>query len=533
LASDYARDSSKGGFPIKHAYFWIVISAAVLGLVPIINGYPLFYPDSGTYIHEAVIFGGVLDRPPFYSIFLRLLHNRISLWPIPFVQDLIVCYVIFRVLPIALPDIKAPRIALVVVLSGILTSLPWFSNQIMPDIYTPLIVLVIFALCLGLDHLGRAEQFLMSVMLLAMIAFHQANTLFTILVLAAALMFGWWRGSPRQELLRSALLVVVPLVFAMLGQSLYSYAMIKRFTPAPYSPFFLLSRLLDDGPAHRYLMSACPAAQYTLCRYQDTLRGGSSFLWAEDSPKWPLIKERGWGGALDEASAIVKGTIRAYPGDVLRSALGNATGQLVHAATVEGKCCGEWAEQVVAELFPREYPAYKNSLQYRGALPSTVLTWVDGIVLVVSVLFLLTMALTRQPALGGDAGRLLALIMWAYFVNAALMGTLSEIADRYQSRIAWLIPFFALALLAEQHWTVRSRGIFRREVQKPGLPAATTDKPSTPSVSRPMPKQANEGIVRGKLLLLRRILESRVRVSRQPRQPCLCQRTTSQSLGHG
>ena len=402
----------------------------------------------------------MLDRPPFYSIFLRLLHNRVSLWPIPFVQDLIVCYVIFRVLPIALPGIKAPRIALVVVLSGILTSLPWVSNQIMPDIYTPLIVLLIFALCLGLDRLGRAEQFLMSVMLLAMIAFHQANTLFTILVLAAALMLGWWRGIPREGLVRRALLVVVPLGFAMLGQSLYSYAMIKRFTTAPYAPFFLLARLLDDGPAHRYLASACPAAQYTLCRYQDTLKGGTGFLWAEDSPKWTLIKELGWGGALDEASAIVKGTIRAYPGDVLRSAFRNATGQLVHAATVEGKkCCGDWAEQVVAELFPREYPAYKNSLQYRGALPLAVLIWVDGVVLLVSALFLLAMALTRQRALGGDARLLLALIAWAYFVNAVLMGTLSEVADRLQARIAWLIPFFALALLAERQWTTRSRNL--------------------------------------------------------------------------
>ena len=362
----YKSDSMNERSPMKSSYPWIVISAALLGLVAIYNGYPLFYPDSGSYIHEAIIFGGVLDRPPFYSIFLRLLHFRISLWPIPFVQDLIVCYLIFRILPIAFPSIKPPRIALAVLLSGIFTSLPWFSNQIMPDIYTPLIVLLIFALCVGLDRLGRTEQILMSAMLLGMIAFHQANTLFTILVLAAALFLGWRRGIPGAGLRRSSLLVAVPLGFAVLGQSLYSYAVIKRFTPAPYGPFFMLSRLLGDGPAHRYLASACPAAQYTLCRYRDTVQGESAFLWAENSPKWPLIKERGWGGALDEASAIVKGTIRAYPGEVLRHALGNAAGQLVHAGTVEGKCCGEWAEQVVAELFPREYPAYKNSLQYRA-----------------------------------------------------------------------------------------------------------------------------------------------------------------------
>jgi hypothetical protein len=436
---------------LKNSYFWILISAAVLGLVAIINGYPLFYPDSGTYIREAVIFQGVLDRPPFYSIFLRLLHSCISLWPIAFVQDLIVCYLIFRILPFAFPRIRPSRIALVVVVSALLTSLPWFSNQIMPDIYTPLIVLLIFALCLGLDHLGRTEVFLLAMALLGMIAFHQANTLFTILVLAAALFLGWLRGMTWEGLLRRAMLVVVPLGFAMLGQALYSYAMIKRFTPAPYAPFFMLARLLDDGPAHRYLKNTCPAAHYTLCRYQDTLRGGNVFLWAEDSPKWVLVQEHGWGGALDEASAIVKGTIRNYPGDVLRSAFGNAARQLVHVAIAQNQCCcGDWAEHVEAELFPREYPAYRNSLQYRGALPSTALNWIDGITLAASAVFLAAIALTKRRALVGDAGRLLVLITWAYFVNATLMGTLSMVDGRFQARIAWLIPFFAFALLAEE-----------------------------------------------------------------------------------
>jgi hypothetical protein len=180
-----------------------------------------------------------------------------------------------------------------------------------------------------------------------------------------------------------------------------------------------------------------------------------------------MIEERGWGGALDEASAIVNGSIRAYPGEVALSALRNSSSQLVHAAkAVDNKCCREWTEQVVAELFPREYPAYKNSLQYRGALPLTLLTWVDGIVLAVSVLFLAGMALTRQRALAGDSGRLLVLITWSCLANAALMGALAMVADRFQSRIAWLIPLFAFAVLTE---LLRGKAVTRRQFHPEAL----------------------------------------------------------------
>jgi hypothetical protein len=153
---------------------------------------------------------------------------------------------------------------------------------------------------------------------------------------------------------------------------------------------------------------------------------------------------------------------------VALSALRNASSQLVHAAKpVDNKCCrGEWTEQVIAELFPREYPGYKNSLQYRGALPLTLLIWVDGIVLAVSGLFLVGVALARQRALAGDSGRLLVLITWSYFVNAALMGALSMVADRFQSRIAWLIPFFAFAVLTE---LLRGKAVRRRQLHPEAL----------------------------------------------------------------
>ena len=289
----------------------------------------------------------------------------------------------------------------------------------------------------------------MPLMLLAMVAFHTANTAFTLALLAASLLLAWIRGTTGHAMLRSALLVAVPVILALIGQSLYGYVVVKRLTPSPAGPFFALARLLDDGPARRYLASACPGAGYTLCRYQDAIRGdNNTFLWSEDSPLQALIRERGEAAALDEAGAIVGGTLRAYPGDVLLHAGENAARQFAQARTTDTDCpcLGDKIERVVTELFPREHAAYVGSLQNRGVLPWDELTWLDGLVLAGSAGFLVAVILMARRVLLGDAGRLLALIAWGLVVNAALMGTLSGVADRYQARLAWLVPLFAFAL---------------------------------------------------------------------------------------
>lgn len=427
-----------------------MLAAALLGAVALLNGYPLVFPDSGTYVRQAVKLEGALDRPPFYSLFLLPLHLRVSLWPIPFAQDLIACYVIFRALRVALPELTPPRLALAIVLAGVFTSLPWFSNQIMPDIFTPLILLLVFCLVLGWDRLARAERVLLPLMLLAMVAFHTASTAFALALLIAALLLAWVPGTTGWPALRGTLLVAVPVALALFGQSLYGYVVVKRFRPSPAGTFFVLARLLEDGPARRYLASACPAAGYTLCRYQDAITGDSNtFVWSPDSPLQALLRDRGEAGALVEAGAIVAATVRAYPGAVLRTAAANAARQFVSARTIDTDCpcLDDKIDRVVAELFPREHDAYVNSLQNRGALPWTALAWVDGAVLAVSAGFLAWVLLVHRQALAGDAGRLLALIVWGLVVNAALMGALAGVADRYQARLVWLVPLFAVALL--------------------------------------------------------------------------------------
>jgi hypothetical protein len=396
---------------------------------------------------------GIIDRPPFYSLFLLPLHLGHFLWPIPFVQNIIAVTIMYRAFSIALPVFGPRRMAASIAAACLVTSLLWYSNQIMPDIFTPLIVLLLFCIVLGWRKLTRFEHVAMPAALLAMMSFHTSNPLFSVAVTAAAVALALLRGDPARQVLRRGALVAGLALLAVCGQTLYGYAVIGRVTPAPAAPFFTLARLIYDGPARQYLAKACPAAGYFLCDYQQDFRGNSDwFLWQPDSPLQKLRSAKSETGALSEAAAIVAGTLRRYPGVVAADAAQNAARQFMSVATVitDCPCLGGKIGRVIPELFPAEAAQYKASLQNRGLIPWHVLSWIDWLALGASVAALAVILVSAPAWLQGGAGQLLALISFALVINATLMGALSSVTDRYQARLIWLIPLFAIVLIAHR-----------------------------------------------------------------------------------
>ena len=433
---------------MKRVFPWVAGCAAVLGLVTVLNGYPLVFTDSGTYVRQAIRLEGAVDRPPFYSLFLLALHWRVSLWAVPFVQDFLVCAVVFRAVGIGFPGLGPGRVALGLVVTAGLSSLPWFSNQIMPDVFTPLIVLVVFCLCVGWRRMGRVERLAMGVGLGAMVSFHTANPAFAGMVLGGVVVLGVLGGERWLPMARGVAVVILMVVGAVGVQTAYGYLLIGRVTPSPSGPLFALSRLLDDGPARRYLADTCPGAGHVLCRYQGSIPDHVGFLFSSDSPLVEMYRELGFVGAVDEGEAIVAGTLRRYPGDVVRHAVGNGLEQLVTAGTVivDCPCLGKKIDAVVREYFPREHGAFAGSLQNRELLPWAALTWVDGVALVGAWGFLGWVAVFRRGWVRGRAGVLVGVVVWGYVANAGLMGVLAGATERYGARYAWLLPLLAVVV---------------------------------------------------------------------------------------
>jgi hypothetical protein len=428
---------------------WVAAAAACLSLVTCLNGFPLVFPDTGTYLRQAMRLEGSLDRPPFYSLFIFPIHRLGGLWMIPVVQNLLVVGAIFRAGDIAFPALRPRDLAAICAGACLVTSLPWYSNQIMPDIFSPLLVLAIFCLVLGWRQLGRRERLGWFAALLVMDSFHNANPLFSVTMAVGAGGLAVWQGEVAGDVGRRVLLVMAAAAIAVSAQATYGFVVIGRVTPSPAAPFFTLARLIYDGPARRYLADACPEAGYVLCAYQQQFTGTSdNFLWDETMPLHALILARKERGALDEASAIVRGTVARYPGAVLDSALGNGVRQFFAVATPIAlcPCLGGKLGRVMPELFPRDVTAFTQSLQNQDRLPWGAVRWVDWLALGAAILALVSVVVQTPCRLGGLPGALLALIVWALLVNAMIMGGLSGVTDRYQARMVWLLPLLAAAL---------------------------------------------------------------------------------------
>jgi hypothetical protein len=159
---------------------YYLVGVIVFSSAAIMNGYPLVFSDSGTYLRSAIELQYPGDKPVFYSIFIALLHLKMSLWPIVIGQSLMTAYII----DICLATIDAQcrywhRIILVIAL-GALTGLPWFTGQIMPDLFAPLMVLALYVVMVEYRNIGRRTYITLLLFLCLAQAVHYSHILLNV-----------------------------------------------------------------------------------------------------------------------------------------------------------------------------------------------------------------------------------------------------------------------------------------------------------------------------------------------------------------
>jgi hypothetical protein len=238
-------------------------------------------------------------------------------------------------------------------------------------------------------------------------------------------------------------------VILLLGTNLVGHG---RLALSPYGSTFLLARLIADGPAARTIDAACPGAGWYLCGFAGRLpEDAEIFLWAPDSPVnrtaegTPIFL----GGMLlaPEARDIIAETLRREPVGVLRAGLRNFLRQIAATGigdTLDNRHFAVAIRPRLAEGFPaREVAAFDAARQQGPALAEAGrrFAWLHPLVLLLAVPLLLAGVLRAR----GDPrlqGVLLALLV-AVLANALATGALSGVHDRYQARIAWLLPLGA------------------------------------------------------------------------------------------
>lgn len=422
----------------------ILLSAALLLWPALLNGYPIVFDDTGTYLSQAVHRYLGWDRPVFYSLFLFPLHLTLTTWPAIAAQALLAAYTLHLARRALLPAVSPWWLVPFVAMLTIGTALPWFASQLMPDIFTPLLILALALLLFTPERLSKCERLWLVLFAAFMIAAQASSVLLslTLLLVLAPLRRSLGAAVPlgRAGLIR---LAAAPLL-AMTALISVNFAGHGRAALAPFGNVFLLARVIYDGPGMDVLRRDCPTAGWRLCPFLDRFPATSDeFLWQPDSP---IVLAGGHKRVSADADAIIAAALRAEPGTELLAWLRNGIAQLgSFTSGDELHACPTTVTPWIDRDFPRfERAAYAAARQTGGllAVPDRmralhVIAALGGIA---GCEIVLLVALRRRHVAAGFA----AAVLLGVLANALIAGGLSTPHHRYGSRVMLLAPAVAL-----------------------------------------------------------------------------------------
>jgi hypothetical protein len=440
-------------------------AALLITCLALYNRSPLTYFDTGAYLlHARALAHGYLpdlfERPLTYGLLLApflKLASPLSLFGIPVLQGLLVAFVVTLVLRVAGASLSARGFLALFAALTAFTSLPWFSDQLMPDIFTSLVILLAFVVIWGGEELTRVQLWVAPGLLAFAIAAHLSHfPLYGALLLAGLTAraaaggrpVAWRRLIPLAARGCAPLLVAAGLVMAP-NWYLYRTPVLSRG-----ASLFTLAHLVGDGAAQRYLRRACPTRPYLLCWGRANLRADSDwFLWSATGPwqQYQLGGEPWYSTFLRQTPAIVSGTLHQEWRAEIRASVRHAGAQLMTFGTEPAMESARNAFVVARELrrvFPAALPAFETSRQVERTLPMKFTDTVERVAVALSLLVLLVCL----PALRGPAHRrlrmLIATVGTGVLVNALVIGSLGSVLNRYQGRVMWLLPLVGIIVAA-------------------------------------------------------------------------------------
>jgi hypothetical protein len=164
----------------------LVLSFPLLLWPAVWNGYPIVFADTGTYLAQAIHRLAGWDRPVFYSVVMLPLHATVTLWPVVVVQAVLVAWILWLVCRALLPQISRAAFVGGTAMLAVATWLPWMVSELMPDVFTPLVVLVACLLAWTPECLSRRERVGLTGLAAFMIASQQSSLLLVCPLLAVA-----------------------------------------------------------------------------------------------------------------------------------------------------------------------------------------------------------------------------------------------------------------------------------------------------------------------------------------------------------
>jgi hypothetical protein len=454
-----------------------LLGGALLLLWPAIyNGWLLVFTDTGAFMFAALERWPQWDKPIAYALFLHALSWRWTYHIAGFAQALIVSHLVWLCLRVFAAVTPWRHLALMAALAG-LTAIPWFTSQLMPDFLAPVLVLAVVLLGVGdasvarpdphpdpLPQRGRggaggnvgtpspalreragvralsAAERLWLAFLIALAAASHLSHLGVLLGLLVCVvpvrklcgLAAWPRagGIPLGAAAAASIAFLVASNAVMWGKPVVS----------PYGSVFPLARQLANGPAVAWLRANCPG--YVLCDHLDRVGTDSDrILWDADSALWAGGDET---VMAPEASKILAGTIRTFPGEVAANALRDSAHQLVKVRIGDSLIPDGLDTKVLNNLqkhLPHEVARFTAARQINDRLD--IVPAMNLLILGTMMLSVLALPWLLWRAHDRKLTAAVLLVLLALLGNAVICGATSKPHHRYQARVAWLLPLMA------------------------------------------------------------------------------------------
>ncbi|WP_134681765.1 hypothetical protein [Paracoccus ravus] len=337
------------------------------------------------------------------------------------------------------PDLRA-RPVLMGLGAGILaltSPVAIYTSLLMPDILAALILLHAIVVAVHFDRLGPWPRRCSTLLACFAVAAHYGNPPLALALFGATAIFlGFRRALSGAKLLA----LLLPVLFSPVANLAASNVALETTSVSPLRLPILLARSIGDGPGLWYLQEACPEADLAFCRlFKDHVpESMHELLWSETGIN--RLTEQEMQQIREEEFKILFLVFRAYPMAQFNAIFGNALRQIGMVGTTDIDA----ADHLSADFEPVTAGSEAGARLlhfYDRLLPPTTL---------VSVLLLGLFVMLRRRRDGPDEGRTvtLALLALGLVLNGLIFGGLSAPVDRYQSRLVWLVAFFALVELA-------------------------------------------------------------------------------------
>lgn len=425
---------------------YLIIIALLFCAPAFYNGFPILFPDTSSYIWTGFTNEVQGSRPWLYSGFIRHISLWETLWLVVFVQGLLIAGVIYLMFKEFYKGVhKSKLFILYSFVIGTSTAVSFHVSRLMPDIFTPIVVLM-FILLLLEKHLNKKERIAAIFLFIIASAMHNAHLIMNVGMISLLVLGSLFKrlrtkytkvGITRKKVAWLTLWMICTHLFTCT----IHYSKGGRFEATKGGSIFLFARLCDFGIPQAYLKEHC-GEDFTgeLCEHSSKIFYGGDFLW---NPNSFFNKNGGWTkeneayyGALTKKILQRPKYFKAY---LVRS-IETTFMQFLYFdySPVENNI--EWVTGAVVDYYPMYTAAVKGSRQVTNQYNQN---YIDANNLIQQTLLfisaLLTLLLLWSPKVSERQKVLTLLIILNLLINAFIAAATSGVYDRYQSRVMWLI----------------------------------------------------------------------------------------------